>query len=121
MDHTDNTFAKLDRLDAITNEQVQKVKLALADRAPKTVNNVLTVLSTLLKKAVEWGELEKLPCTVKLSPNPKKAMGFHDFDEYERLLAAAQPSERARRPWSRQASRAARDPCVAGRARSAAG
>src|SRR5256885_6271066 len=78
------------RLDAITNEQVQKVKLALADRAPKTVNNVLTVLSTLLKKAVEWGELEKLSCTIKLLPNPKKAMGFHDFDEYERLLAAAQ-------------------------------
>lgn len=45
------------RLDAITNEQVQKLKLALAHRAPKTVNNVLTVLSTLLKKAVEWGDL----------------------------------------------------------------
>ena len=38
------------------------MKLALAHRAPKTVNNVLTVLSTLLKKAVEWGELERLPC-----------------------------------------------------------
>jgi hypothetical protein len=34
------------RLDAITNEQVQRLKLALAERAPKTVNNVLTVLST---------------------------------------------------------------------------
>ena len=44
------------RLDAITNEQVQRLKLALANRAPKTVNNVLTVLSTLLKRAVEWGE-----------------------------------------------------------------
>jgi hypothetical protein len=50
------------RLDAITNEQVQRLKLALGDRAPKTVNNVLTVLSTLLKKAVEWGELGRLPC-----------------------------------------------------------
>jgi Phage integrase, N-terminal SAM-like domain len=37
------------RLDAITNEQVQKLKLAMAQRAPKTVNNVLTVLSTTLK------------------------------------------------------------------------
>jgi hypothetical protein len=36
------------RLDAITNEQVQRLKLALTHRAPKTVNNVLTVLSTLL-------------------------------------------------------------------------
>jgi hypothetical protein len=31
---------------------VQRLKLALTNRAPKTVNNVLTVLSTLLKKAV---------------------------------------------------------------------
>jgi hypothetical protein len=59
-----------------TNEQVQWLKLALAIRAPKTVNNVLTVLRTLLKKAVEWGELERLPCAIKLLPNPKKTMGF---------------------------------------------
>jgi integrase len=77
------------RLDAISNEQVQRLKLALANRAPKTVNNVLTVLSTLLKKAVEWGELERLPCAIKLLPNPKKTMGFHDFDQYERLLTVA--------------------------------
>lgn len=76
-------------LDAITNERVQRLKLALAHRAPKTVNNVLTVLNTLLKKAVEWGELERLPCTIKLLPNPKKTMGFHDFDQYERLLTIA--------------------------------
>jgi integrase len=77
------------RPDAITNEQVQLLQLALAERAPKTVNNVLTVLSTLLKKPVEWGELERLPCVVKLLPNPKKTMGFHDFDQYERLLTVA--------------------------------
>ena len=40
------------RLDAITNEQVQKLTLASTHRAPKTVNNVLTLLNTLLKKAV---------------------------------------------------------------------
>ena len=79
----------LNRLDAITNEQVQRIKLTLSNRAPKTVNNVLTVLSTLLKKAVEWGELERLPCVIKLLPNPKKTMGFHDFDHYERLLGSA--------------------------------
>jgi integrase len=77
------------RLDAITNEQVQRLKLTLSGHAPKTVNNVLTVLSTLLKRAVEWGELDKLPCTIKLLPNPKKTMGFHDFDQYEQLLAVA--------------------------------
>src|SRR3954464_5189150 len=83
-----------ERLDAITNEQVQRLKLALAQRAPKTVNNVLTVLSTLLKRAVEWGELQRLPCTIKLLPNPKKTMGFHDFDQYERLLAIAEKRSR---------------------------
>jgi integrase len=77
------------RLDAITNEHVQKLKLALAHRAPKTVNNVLTLLNTLLKKAVEWGELDRLPCTIRLLKNPKKTMGFLDFEEYERLLVAA--------------------------------
>jgi len=44
---------------------------------------------TLLKKAVEWDVLERLPCTIKLLPNPKKTMGFHDFDQYERLLTVA--------------------------------
>jgi integrase len=43
----------------------------------------------VLKKAVEWGELERLPCVVKLLPNPKKTMGFQDFDQYERLLTVA--------------------------------
>src|SRR4051795_12051316 len=83
------------RLDAITNEQVQRMKLALAHRAPKTVNNVLTVLSTLLKKAVEWGAMDRLPCTIKLLPNPRKTMGFHDFDQYERLLTVARTRENA--------------------------
>src|SRR5262245_56949131 len=71
-----------------------RLKLVLADRAPKTVNNVLTVLSTLLKKAAEWGELGRLPCAIKLLPNPKKTMGFHDFDQYERLLGIARKRDR---------------------------
>jgi len=40
------------RLHAITTEHVQQLKRHLHDRSPKTVNNVLTVLSVLLKKAV---------------------------------------------------------------------
>jgi integrase len=68
---------------------VQKVKLRLASKSPKTVNNVLTVLSILLKTAVEWGELDRMPCTIKSLPTAKGAVGFHDFDEYERLLAVA--------------------------------
>jgi hypothetical protein len=59
------------RLDAITNEDVQALKLRLKERSPKTVNNVLTVLSVLLKTAVEWQVIETLPCPVKLLPIPK--------------------------------------------------
>jgi hypothetical protein len=40
-------------LDTITNEQVQRLKLRLHDKSPKTINNVLSVLNVLLKQAVE--------------------------------------------------------------------
>src|SRR5207253_4578565 len=59
------------RLDAITNEDVQRLKNHLRDRAPKTVNNVLTVLSVLLKKAVEWEAVDQMRCTIRLLPIPK--------------------------------------------------
>ena len=60
----------------------------LAHRAPKTVNNVLTVLNVLLKKAVEWDVIERMPCTIRLLPVPKPTASFYDFDEFERLLEA---------------------------------
>jgi hypothetical protein len=77
------------RLDAITTEEVQQLKHRLSDRAPKTVNNVLTVLNMLLKKAVEWDVIERIACSVKLLPVPKPSIGFYDFDEYEQLVDAA--------------------------------
>jgi hypothetical protein len=46
-------------------------------------------ICVVFERAVEWGELERLPCAIKLLPNPKKTMGFHDFDQYERLLTVA--------------------------------
>ncbi|MBP7146456.1 MAG: site-specific integrase [Acidobacteria bacterium] len=76
-------------LDRIGNEDVQRVKTALSDRSPKTVNNVLTVLNTLLKVAVEWGIVERMPCTVRLLRVTQGRAGFHDFHEYERLIEAA--------------------------------
>jgi integrase len=77
------------RLDTITTEDVQRLKHGLCDRAPKTVNNVLTVLNVLLKKAVEWDVVARMPCVVRLLPIPKPSASFYDFDEYERLVAAA--------------------------------
>ena len=54
------------RLDAIKNEDVQRLKAQLELKSPKTVNNVLNALSVLLKRAVEWDVIERMPCTVKL-------------------------------------------------------
>src|ERR671912_1941590 len=59
------------RLDAIKSEDVQRLKANLEAKSPKTVNNVLAVLSVLLKKAVEWEVIERMPCTVKLLPVTK--------------------------------------------------
>jgi len=78
------------RLEAITSEQVQRLKRTLGDRSPKTVNNVLAVLGVLLKKAVEWGVIDRMPCAIRLLPVPKPSVGFYDFEEYERLIEAAE-------------------------------
>ena len=59
------------RLDAITTEDVQQLKSALTTKAPKTVNNILTVLNTMLKTAVAWNVIEQLPCTIRLVTVPK--------------------------------------------------
>ena len=77
------------KLDAITTDDVQKLKHRLREHAPKTVNNVLTVLSVLLKKAVEWDVIDRVPCTIRLVKAPKPSMGFYDFADYERLLEVA--------------------------------
>jgi integrase len=81
------------RLDAITSEKVQLIKQDLGDRAPKTVNNVLTVLRVLMRMAVEWGVIERVPCTIRLLPVPKPTAGFFDFDEYESLVEVAQSTD----------------------------
>ena len=77
------------KLDAITNAQVQRLKLHLTDKAAKTVNNVLTVLSVMLKTAIEWEMIDQLPCSIRLLPVARRDAAFHDFGAYERLLNAA--------------------------------
>ena len=77
------------RLDAIKSEDVQRLKAQLEVKSPKTVNNILAVLSILLKKAVEWDVIERMPCRIKLLPIEKGAAAFHDFEEYERLVDVA--------------------------------
>ena len=77
------------RLDQITTEDVQQLKAALGHRAAKTVNNVLTVLSVMLRTAVEWDVITRVPCAIKLLQTTKSAASFYDFDEYEKLVEAA--------------------------------
>ena len=77
------------KLDAISNAQVQRLKLHLKDRAAKTVNNVLTVLNVMLKTAVEWEMIDQLPCSIRLLPVARRDAAFHDFEAYERLLEGA--------------------------------
>ena len=55
---------------------------------------VLAVLSVMLKKAVEWQVIERMPCTIRLLRVPKPAASFHDFDEYGRLIDAARSIDR---------------------------
>jgi integrase len=76
-------------LDKITNEDVQRLKRAMESKAAKTVNNALAVLSVLLKKAIEWNVLDRMPCTIRLLRTEKSSPQFHDFDQYEQLIEAA--------------------------------
>jgi len=76
-------------LDTIATENVQQLKAGLAAKAPKTVNNVLTVLNTMLKKAIEWGVIDRMPCVVRLLPVPPPSARFHDFEDFERLVEGA--------------------------------
>ena len=81
-------------LNAITNEDVQRLKSWMVTKSPKTVNNALAVLSVLLKKAVEWDVIDRMPCTIPLLAIQKSTATFHDFDQYERLVESAKAIDR---------------------------
>ncbi len=77
------------RLDELTAEDVQRTKGRLRGKSPKTVNNVLSVLGKLLKTAVQWGVLARLPVDVELVKAPQPTMEFYHDAEFERLVEAA--------------------------------
>jgi integrase len=77
------------RLDAIDDEDVQRLKARLATRNRKTVNNVLGILGHTLKTAVAWKVIDRLPCTVKMLKVSGALVKFYDFDDYKRLAEAA--------------------------------
>ena len=55
-----NRLSNVATTDAITNERVQSLERHLLDRAPKTVNNVLTTLNVMLKNANEWDVIDRM-------------------------------------------------------------
>jgi hypothetical protein len=65
-------------LDTIKSEDVQRLKRNLEVKSPKTVNNILAVLSVVLKKALEWEEIDRMPCAMKLLTATKRSTRFHD-------------------------------------------
>ena len=77
------------RLNEIGDYEVQKVKRHVAAMKPKTVNCVLTVLSKLLKVAVDWKELALMPVSVKMVKAPDPELPFYDFEEFEQLVEGA--------------------------------
>jgi integrase len=74
------------RLDQLRQEDIQCLKGKLADNK---VNNVLTTLSTMLKAAVDWDVIPEMPVRIKQLKVTTPEMDFFDFDQYERIVAAA--------------------------------
>jgi len=81
------------RLDAITTEDVQRLKSQLRHRAVKTLNNVLTVLNTLLKnlQAVGVHVLRHTFCShLAMSGAPARAIqelaGHRDLSTTQRYM-----------------------------------
>src|SRR5690349_22844237 len=64
------------RLDEITAEPIEAYKAAKVELGlkPKSINNHTTVLSKMLKLAVEWGRLASAPTIKRLKVTPA------DFD-----------------------------------------
>src|SRR5580692_6138697 len=77
------------QLDRITDELVQKLKADLGSKAPKTVNNILTVLGKTLRLAVKWKVIGTMPCTIELLKVSNLVPEFYEFADYRRLVDAA--------------------------------
>jgi integrase len=77
-------------LDQITSERVARLKARLRDKSGSRTNNVLSVLNKLLKVAVEWEVMSAMPCTIKLVKISSTTREFYEFEEYARLLEAAE-------------------------------
>lgn len=90
-------------LDQVTNEAVANLRAEWikggytvgkrtvpATSSRKTLNNRLSILSSLLHVAVEWQTIAAMPCTIKLLKVDDQAEAdFYELDTYERIVEAA--------------------------------
>jgi integrase len=81
-------------LDQLTPLDLQALKAKLARRSQKTVNNVLAVLSKLLKVAVELGVIDTIPITAKGKKVDSPEKEFYEFDQYGDLCQAAESASK---------------------------
>lgn len=77
------------RIDEITDASIQQLKTQLAAQKPKSVNNILNSLAVALKKAVEWKIIPSMSCTIRLLKVSPTDMKYYNFDEYNKILSAA--------------------------------
>jgi integrase len=80
------------QLDSFKGALLEPHKLKKNDehvREPKTVNNVLTTLNTMIDRAEEWGFSPVGRPRAKLYKIHKKEVAFYDYDEVGRLIDAA--------------------------------
>jgi integrase len=85
---------RLNEIGAKEIERYKQLKQQLPDaQSAKSINNHLAVLRKMLNLAVEYDELDWAP-KVKALTLPEHDFQFLDFDEAERLLAAAEPKWR---------------------------
>lgn len=79
------------RLDSITAKDVEHLKAELLDRgrSRKRVNNIINVLSKILKYAEELEIIERIPGMKMLKVAPQK-FDFLTFEEFEQTVTAAQ-------------------------------
>ena len=88
--HLEPAFGSM-RLDAIGDELVQRFKGELVEdeMANKSINNVLTALSVMLKRAVDWKVIDAMPCRIRLLKWGLNEVAFYDFAEYRHRVEAA--------------------------------
>ncbi len=76
------------RLTDIGPLAIQRLKLHLDGKAPKTKACILSQLATLLGTAEEWEEIVKAP-RIELPSIPDASMEFYGFEEWEVLVDGA--------------------------------